>query len=216
MENGKDVVDHCSKENELGKKKYSSWEEIRVLLVDDSGFSRTLINRELTEMGIENCQIHQSGSGEDAVNKIKSQEYDLFVLDIIMEGIDGIDVLKEVKKQQPHAKVIMCSGSHSDEIIKELIGLQIDEFIVKPYKSQVFKKALCRTLGMELPCCQDMTDYLLIKCHVCDSRMIEVNLTNTVSFFCPNNCMTIGPLVNALATQTELDADYEKALKHRK
>jgi two-component system chemotaxis response regulator CheY len=188
---------------------------IQILIVDDSGFSRLLINKEIMEMGIENCLIQQSGSGADAFRKIKSQPFDLFILDIVMEGIDGIDVLKEVRKNQPTAKVIMCSGTHSDEIIKELIELGIDEFIVKPYKSEVFKKAVCRTLGIQMECCNETVDELKVKCHICDSKMIELSLTNTVSFFCPRNCMTIGPLVYALANQEELTRDYEIAMKNR-
>jgi len=49
-----------------------------------------------------------------------------------MTGMDGIAVLKVVKKKQPDGKVIMCSGSSSPELIKELIAIGIDAFIVKP------------------------------------------------------------------------------------
>ena len=188
---------------------------LKVLIVDDSGFSRTLISRELNEIGIENEQIQQSPSGADAISKIKSQEFDLFILDIIMEGIDGIGVLKEVKQYQPTAKVIMCSGSNSDEIIKAVIELGIDAFLVKPYQSETFKKALCRTLSTELECCKNITEHWNAKCHVCDCRMIEVNLINTMSFCCPNGCMTIGPLMNVLVSQSELDEDYKKAVEGR-
>ena len=45
--------------------------------------------------------------------------------------------------------------------------------------------------------------------------MIEVNLINTVQFYCPKGCMTIGPLMNPLVSQIELDEDYEKARQKR-
>lgn len=192
----------------------SSCGNIRVLIVDDSGFSRSLINKELNEIGIGNDQIKQSPSGADAISKIKSESFDLFILDIIMAGIDGIGVLKEVKQNQPNAKVIMCSGSNSDEIIKEVVELGIDAFLVKPYQSETFKTALCRTVCIEMEECSNLT-FWEAKCHVCDSKMIEVNLINTVSFCCPNSCMTIGPLMNPLVSQSELDEDYKKAIERR-
>lgn len=193
-----------------------SCDKMQVLIVDDSSFSRRMINKELNEIGISNEQIQQSGTGDDALSKIQGQQFDLFILDIIMVGIDGIAVLQEVKKKQPHAKVIMCSGSNSDEIITDLIDLGMDAFIVKPYESEVFKKAVCRTVGMRVAsCCSGNNDYWVAKCHKCDAKMIEMNLINTVSFFCPNKCMTIGPLMNVLVNQKELDEDYEQALKKR-
>ena len=192
----------------------SNCSNVRVLIVDDSGFSRNLINKELNEIGIENDQIKQSPNGADAISKIKSEPFDLFILDIIMAGIDGIGVLKEVKQNQPNAKVIMCSGSNSDEIIKEVVGLGIDAFLVKPYQSETFKTALCRTVCLEREECKNRI-FWEAKCHVCDAKMIEVNLINTVSFSCPNSCMTIGPLMNPLVSQTELDEDYKKAIERR-
>lgn len=188
---------------------------IQVLIVDDSNFSRCLINKELNQIGIKDHQIQQSCSGADALSKIESQQFGLFVLDIVMEGIDGISVLKEAKNFQPNAKVIMCSSTNSDEVIKDLIELGIDAFIVKPYKTEAFKKAVCRTLRIQPEGCNSMSDYLVTQCHICDHRMIEVDWINTVGFFCPNNCMKIGPLPTILVTQTELDEDYAKAMQKR-
>lgn len=191
------------------------YEKIQVLIVDDSGFSRSLLNKELNEMGIGNDQIEESPSGADALIKIKSKPFDLFILDIIMAGIDGIGVLREVRKSQPNAKVIMCSGSNSDEIINEVIELGIDAFLVKPYQSETFKKAVCRIAPTGVKCCSSITDYWQATCHICDRKMIEVNLINTVQFYCPKRCMTIGPLMNPLVSQRELDEDYEKAKQKR-
>lgn len=192
-----------------------SCDKLQVLIVDDSGFSRRMINKELNAIGISDDQIQQSGTGDDAFGKIQVQQFDLFILDIIMDGIDGISVLKEVKKNQPNAKVIMCSGSNSDEIIADLIELGIDAFIVKPYESEVFKKAVCRTLAMQQACCCGVNDYWIAKCHKCDAKMIEMNLINTVSFFCPHKCMTIGPIMNVLVNQNELNEDYNMARQKR-
>lgn len=178
----------------------------QVLVVDDSGFSRNSIARELDALGIDGEHIHHAPSGADAVQKIQSQTFHLFILDIVMPEIDGITLLKKVKASQPDAKVIMCSGNSSDEIVKEAINLGADGFIVKPIISAAFQCEVRR-------CLHGTCGGLVAKCHRCDSAMIAVNLVNTVSFFCPNGCMMIGPIVHALATQDELDKEYAAAKK---
>ena len=182
----------------------------QILIVDDSGFSRAMMVRELTGLGIDASQIRQAGSGAEALAMMTDQPFDLFILDIVMTGIDGIAVLKEVKRRQPSAKIVMCSGSSAPELVKESVSLGIDGFIVKPYQAEDFIRVVCGTLpGVSASCV--IGEPLQVKCHVCDSKMIEVNSLNTVSFYCPNGCMQIGPVVYALATQQHFDEDYDRA-----
>ena len=190
--------------------------DIRILVVDDSGFSRSIIIKELNGLGIKAEQIHQAVSGADALREIQETLFDLYILDIVMPEVDGITILKKIRMIQPNAKVVMCSGNSSDEIVKEVIKLGINAFVVKPIMSADLKKAVLRNLpSLSMSACsQDMKDQLIAKCHVCDSEMIEVSLMNTISFYCPHSCMQLGPIVHTLASQSELDKDYEAA-KHK-
>jgi two-component system, chemotaxis family, chemotaxis protein CheY len=182
----------------------------QILIVDDSSFSRAMMVRELTGLGIDADQILQVGSGAEALAKMNEQTFDLFILDIVMTGIDGITVLKEAKQRQPSAKIVMCSGSSAPELVKESVSLGIDGFIVKPYKAEDFIRVVCGTIpGLSAKC--ETSAPLHVKCHVCDSKMIEVNSLNTVSFYCPAGCMQIGPVVYALASQQHFDEDYARA-----
>ena len=187
---------------------------VQILIVDDSGFSRAMMVRELTALGIDNSQIKQAGSGDEAMAMLDAQPFDLFILDIVMTGIDGIAVLKTVKQKQPNAKVIMCSGSSSPELVKESIQLGTDAFVVKPYKAEDLVRAVCGNLPESESVCAPVA-CLQVKCHVCDTKMIEVNSLNTVSFFCPQNCMQIGPVVYALASQQHFDEDYARAKRDK-
>ena len=181
----------------------------QILIVDDSGFSRAMMVRELTGLGVDADQIQQAGSGAEALAKLAEQPFDLFILDIVMTGIDGIAVLKEAKQRQPNAKIVMCSGSSAPELVKESVSLGIDGFIVKPYKAEDFIRVICGTLpGLSVK--GGTCEPLYVKCHVCDRKMIEVNSLNTVSFYCPVGCMQIGPVVYALATQQHFDEDYAR------
>jgi CheY-like chemotaxis protein len=182
----------------------------QILIVDDSGFSRAMMVRELTGLGVDASQIRQAGSGAEALAMLTEQTFDLFILDIVMTGIDGITVLKEAKQRQPNAKILMCSGSSAPELVKESVSLGIDGFIVKPYKAEDFIRLVCSSLP-DLSAQCDQTETLYVKCHVCANKMIEVNSLNTVSFYCPNGCMQIGPVVYALATQQHFDEDYDRA-----
>lgn len=183
---------------------------VQILIVDDSGFSRAMMVKELNGLGFDNSQIKQAGSGDEALTMLAEQPFDLFILDIVMTGIDGIAVLKAVKQKQPTAKIIMCSGSSSPELVKESILLGTDAFVVKPYKAEDFVRAVCSNLPAAESICGPV-ECLHVKCHVCDQKMIEVNSLNTVSFFCPKNCMQIGPVVYALASQQHFDEDYARA-----
>ena len=183
---------------------------LQVLIVDDSGFSRNMMTKALLELGFESSQIRQASSGDEALVTMESKRFDLFFLDIVMSGIDGIAVLKEVKKQQPAAKVIMCSGSSSPDLIKDLIAMGIDGFVVKPFKVEDFVRAVCSNISLTSDLSQG-AECLQVKCHRCDRKMIEVNSINTVSFYCPSNCMQIGPVVYALLSQQQLDEDYARA-----
>jgi CheY-like chemotaxis protein len=187
---------------------------VQILIVDDSGFSRAMMVRELVGLGIDNSQIKQAGNGDEALAMLDEQPFDLFILDIVMTGIDGIAVLKAVKQKQPNARIIMCSGSSSPELVKESIQLGTDAFIVKPYKAEDFTRAVCSNLPRTESVCGPVS-CLHVKCHVCDKKMIEVNSLNTVSFFCPQSCMQIGPVVYALASQQNFDEDYARTKQGR-
>jgi two-component system chemotaxis response regulator CheY len=119
---------------------------VQILVLDDSTFMRGLLRKELMALGIKENQINDVSTGADALLKINSQTFDLCLLDIVMPGIDGIAVLKELKKVQPKAKVVMCSSHSSTDTIQELMDMGIDDFLIKPFDVGVFKEAILRNL----------------------------------------------------------------------
>ena len=185
-----------------------AYRQAQILVVDDAAFARLIITRELTDMGFDGRQIHQAGSGEAALEKIKEKPFDLFILDIAMKGMDGIAVLKAVRRAQPAAKIIMCSCRNSEDIITTCVRFGIDAFIVKPCSLEILQKILHRIAVGSVP---EEAIIWHAHCHVCDQKMVEVNAKDTVSFYCPQNCMKLGPWPTVLVTQNELDRAYGKA-----
>lgn len=120
---------------------------MQVLVLDDSDVMRDIIVKHLLVVGLQKSEIHEAKNGDEALDIAKSVNFDIMLLDIVMEGIDGIRVFKETRISQPNAKVVMCSTFSESGTVKELIDLGIDDFIVKPFSEERLKDSLLRIIG---------------------------------------------------------------------
>lgn len=116
--------------------------EIRLLIVDDDIHSRDLLNRRINKLGYEN--IDMATSGEEALKLMKSHKYDLVFLDIVMPGLNGIEVLEKMhddKKIEP-TQVIMISSHNDTDIIRKCENLGASNYVVKPFHYSIIKNAI--------------------------------------------------------------------------
>jgi len=120
---------------------------MQVLVLEDSGIMRKVLVKQLLAMGLQESEIQEAHNGADALRKINSTKFDLLLLDIVMDGIDGVAVLKEAKKLMPDAKVVMCSTFSEKQMVKDLIDIGIDDFVVKPFAEGKLREALQRNLS---------------------------------------------------------------------
>lgn len=104
----------------------------RILVVDDEiDFLETIVNR-LQKRKLEALGV---GSGEEALKMVKEQLFDVILLDIKMPGgMDGIEVLREIKKLQPLVEVILLTGHASVETSIEGMKLGAFDYLLKPIK----------------------------------------------------------------------------------
>jgi DNA-binding NtrC family response regulator len=104
----------------------------RVLIVDDEkDFLETLVNR----LGKRNIEATGVPSGEEAVDLMKKKHFDVVILDITMPGgMDGIEALREIKKIQPLAEVILLTGHASVETSIEGMKMGAFDYLLKPIK----------------------------------------------------------------------------------
>ena len=101
----------------------------KVLVVDDeSSIRRTL--REILEY--EDFHVEEAEDGEEALEKIRSQQYELVLLDVKMPKIDGMEVLETVANEMPEQAVVMISGHGTIETAVEATKLGAFDFIEKP------------------------------------------------------------------------------------
>lgn len=106
----------------------------RVLIVDDETQIREVLARMLAEMGY---QVMLCGDGEDALALFRREwaQIDFVILDLIMPKISGWEVLREMRKIDPGAKILIASG-HCKENDKDGIGgVKPDAFLLKPFRS---------------------------------------------------------------------------------
>ncbi|MCM3128724.1 MULTISPECIES: response regulator [unclassified Paenibacillus] len=118
----------------------------RILIVDDAAFMRMMIRDILTKNGFE--VVGEAQDGAQAIEKYKELRPDLITMDITMPEMDGIAALKEIKKIDPNAKVIMCSAMGQQAMVIDAIQAGAKDFIVKPFQSDRVIEAINKTLGI--------------------------------------------------------------------
>jgi DNA-binding NtrC family response regulator len=106
-------------------------EPFTVIFVDDEAdYVESLIKR----MNRRNINAYGAGSGEAALDMLadKHPEIDVMVLDVRMPGMDGIAVLKEVKRRYPLIEVVMLSGHANLAVAKEGMEMGAFDYLMKP------------------------------------------------------------------------------------
>jgi len=104
-------------------------EEIKLLLVDDEPDFRTATGQALERRGF---AVQLAESGERALQLIRSAPPDIVVLDLRMEGMDGIDTLVEIRKDQKELPVVILTGHGGFDDAMIGIRLEIVDFLQKP------------------------------------------------------------------------------------
>jgi two-component system chemotaxis response regulator CheY len=117
----------------------------RILVVDDAAFMRMMVRDILTKNGFEVCG--EANDGVQAIEKFKELKPDLVTMDITMPEMDGIAALKEIKKLDPQAKVVMCSAMGQQGMVIDAIQAGAKDFIVKPFQPDRVIEAIKKTLG---------------------------------------------------------------------
>lgn len=119
--------------------------EKKILVADDAAFMRMLIKDTLTKNGYSN--ILEAADGAVACEVYEKEKPDLVLLDITMPNKTGLEALKDIKENDPAAKVIMCSAMGQELIVVDAIKLGALDFIVKPFKADRIIQTVKKFLG---------------------------------------------------------------------
>jgi len=118
---------------------------IKVMVVDDAAFMRMMIKDILTKNGYE--VVGEAENGLKAIEKYHELKPDLTTMDITMPEMDGIAAVKEIKKSDPGAKIIMCSAMGQQAMVIEAIQSGARDFIVKPFQPDRVLEAVRKAVG---------------------------------------------------------------------
>jgi two-component system chemotaxis response regulator CheY len=107
---------------------------MKILIVDDSEFIRLQLKKILEPEG---HFVLEAKNGEDALKSFDNNSPDLVILDLMMPGIGGIEVLQEIINKKPDANIIICSSLAShDEYLKKVNEIGAIGVILKPFNKE--------------------------------------------------------------------------------
>lgn len=112
-----------------------------ILIVDDEAVIRDLCSRAL-----KGYDVVQAGNGQDALARFEQGGIDVVLTDVMMPGMDGIELLKRIKGQEPTIVVIVMTGFAEKDVILNALKADADDFISKPLNLLQLKTAVDNAL----------------------------------------------------------------------
>lgn len=117
----------------------------KILIVDDAAFMRMTLKNIIIEAGHE--VVGEAGNGIEAIASYQSTQPELVTMDITMPEMDGIEALKEIKKINRKALVVMCSAMGQQGMVIEAIQSGAADFIVKPFNAERINESIDKVLS---------------------------------------------------------------------
>lgn len=105
----------------------------KVLIVDDDSSIRLLVSDVLTDQGL---TVSTAPSGEEALELLEGESFDLILLDIMMKGMDGLEVCRRVRDRVGCPILFLTAKDSSRDIVAGL-NLGADDYLTKPFELEV-------------------------------------------------------------------------------
>jgi len=127
-----------------------------VLIVDDEKNIRLTLSQALEVLEVE---TDTAANGEEALAKLKKKEFGLILLDLKMPGMDGMEVLRQVREIRPDIRIIILTAYGTVESAVEAMKLGAADFIQKPFATEEIRELVSRVLDREKIDEQKTVDY---------------------------------------------------------
>ena len=118
----------------------------KILIVDDEIIERKGLTKILEKQFKGLIQIELASNGKQAIDKVKIFLPDIILMDIKMPGINGIETMKEIRKDFPNVNVVIISAFDSFKYAKEAININAYEYLLKPVKRDEIVKCINRLI----------------------------------------------------------------------
>ncbi|MCF6179411.1 MAG: response regulator [Geopsychrobacter sp.] len=116
-----------------------------LLIVDDEPIIRDLCARAL-----KGFKIFQANDGQEAADLLKQQEIDVVLTDVMMPRLNGLDLLRKIKAENPDKIVILMTGYSEKEVILQALKAGADDFISKPLNLLQLRTTIDKTLEKQI------------------------------------------------------------------
>ncbi|PWR70670.1 two-component system response regulator [Methanospirillum stamsii] len=118
----------------------------KILIVDDTIKDLQSGSQLLTRSGF---QVYTARNGEDALSLLEKKIPDIILLDLIMPGMDGIEVMRIIREKYPEIPVVLCTAADQEPIVRLAMLSGAFGVIVKPYDPDTMLRTIRRSLGEE-------------------------------------------------------------------
>jgi CheY-like chemotaxis protein len=118
---------------------------IRILIIDDDRLMRTACSRVLVQAGY---QVVCAESGIAGLKEIGEsiEKYDLVLLDQLMPGMSGMDVMEQIKANDPKIPILIITGSATKESVAELVRSGASDCLPKPFTPEELRTAVQKAI----------------------------------------------------------------------
>ena len=115
-----------------------------IMVIDDEKIVGDMAKLSLEQDGYE---VETFLNGESALERLKTKRFDVVVTDLKMKGVDGLEVLRTVKKLYPATTVIMITAFANLDVAIEALRDDVHDFFPKPVKIKELKESIRRALS---------------------------------------------------------------------
>ncbi len=118
-------------------------DKIKILWADDE---IELLKPHIIFLEQKGYEVATSNNGDEALDMLREEPYDIVFLDENMPGLSGIETLTEIKNMQPNLPVVMITKSEEETIMEDAIGSRIADYLIKPVKPNQILLSLKKNL----------------------------------------------------------------------
>ena len=134
-------------EEEPKHRKYRFKRPINVLVVDDDPQFRSLLDKALEKVGY---TVMTAVDGEEAFNLFQHNKFDLVITDVLMPNVNGIDLVKKIKNENPWVPVILISGFEEESTIRKKVDFDDIYFLRKPFSLHDLEDVIAQILKLRV------------------------------------------------------------------
>lgn len=122
---------------------FSKLKNLKLLIIDDDDWVRDSLRLYFESEG---CSILALETAEEGLEVLKKQDFNIIIVDYCLPGIDGLEFIKRIQKKHQNVLKILTTAYGSKEVISEAHNTGVQDYITKPFTSEMVEASLTRLL----------------------------------------------------------------------